>query len=126
MVSLPCLEELIHILPAACTLLFSDPLKLLLIGDVMKTQNRLQHLMEKGSCLHVVKAIFLLAVTVNPFYPCDQFKAQSYAGPAVHAPLLCREMGKGVLVPVFDVLREGEAFLEELLKGTGQRDDVKE
>lgn len=112
------LQQLMKILPQDSILLFSDPLKLILAGDVTRTYDSLQQLARIGIRSLVSREIHLLAITVNPFYPQYNPVEGGYEGASIDADLLKKKVGSGALVPVYDVVKDGPLFVEGLLAVT--------
>jgi hypothetical protein len=96
-------------------LLFRDPVKLLLCGDLPKMRSILQDYTVKGGKVGVRFPLPLLAVTVNPFYPLYNQANGEYTC-AVLDPLQLHQLfGSGLKTPVVDVVRQGGEMLAAII-----------
>lgn len=99
------------------TLVYSDPIKLLVSADVKILANILAGLKEKGLKVGVKKGIKLLAITLNPYYPQFRFTSEDYSAAYVDKKELYEKIAQRVAVPVYNVLEEGgEKLYGEILK----------
>ncbi|MFZ5946300.1 MAG: hypothetical protein ACOYVD_19595 [Bacillota bacterium] len=90
-------------------LVFSDPIKLLVCGEISTISKILFKLKEKGLHIGVKKSIQIIAITVNPYYPQFRFTSDDYTEAFVDKELLYSEIAKNIDVPVYDVVKEGGA-----------------
>ncbi|MBS4023003.1 MAG: hypothetical protein KGZ79_11405 [Dethiobacter sp.] len=88
-------------------LVFHDPVKLLLCGDLEKMAAKLLHYNKKGGRVGVHSPLPLLAVTVNPFYPHYNKVNGHYGSAMLHADNLWQAFNSGLTVPVVDIVRQG-------------------
>lgn len=100
-------------------LLFPDPLRLLVSGEPLVPFNHFQRLEKEGFEIWVQRKPSLLAITLNPFYPLYRQSSGAYAPAYVDGQLLLRKMRERLIVPVFDLLAEGDAGLMEVLANRG-------
>ncbi len=96
-------------------LIFSDPLKLLVAGNVVSTTGILDKLADSDIQVCVLKRIPLLAVTVNPFYPQYRLENNSYRAAYIDFHRLQTTVRNKVTVPVYNVKRQGADKLVDLL-----------
>ena len=86
-------------------LVFDDPLKLLLAGDIRQVASAVHSVRQMGWCLACIRVPRLVAVTSNPFYPA--FDGSVYSGGAIDGVELQKAIGVGLRTPVIDVVRDG-------------------
>lgn len=96
--------------------LFEDPVKLLLSGDVVTAHRFIEQVAHRGSQVGYRRALPLLAVTVNPFYPCCRYGTHDYQPAYIDRKRLLSGIKASVDVPVFDVVREGPEELAGVLE----------
>lgn len=88
-------------------LVFHDPIKILIAGNVTKTSDYLKKLQQHGIDVFVKKKIKLIAITVNPFYPRYRYEASDYEAAYVEKEELLAKMRSALKVPVYDVCQDG-------------------
>jgi hypothetical protein len=94
------------------TVLFDDPLKLLLAGDIRRVAEKVASARAAGVRLICSRVPRLAAVTSNPFYPA--YDGTVYSGSTVDAAGLQTALRAALTVPVVDVVRDGgEALFAE-------------
>lgn len=117
-ISQRCLEYLLqnsHKIQGKC-LLFSDPIKMILSGDMQKNSKIYASLIEKGLILGVLKEVRLLAITVNPYYPRYCPASGDYEAAYVDHAELYNAVKEASGVPVYDVVQEGaEKLLHHII-----------
>jgi len=98
-------------------LVFGDPMKLLLAGEI-KSVHRILDTLEKGGIrVGVEKQVRLLAVTVNPYFPKYRYNKGDYEADYVDKDELLRSITESVRVPCFDVVAQGgEGVFGELMR----------
>ncbi len=95
------------------TVLFDDPLKLLLAGDIRRVAEKVASARSAGVRLICRRVPRLAAVTSNPFYPA--YDGTVYSGSTVDAAGLQTALRAALSVPVVDVVRDGgEALFTEV------------
>ncbi|MFZ5642443.1 MAG: hypothetical protein ACOY46_02485 [Bacillota bacterium] len=94
---------------------FEDPVKLLL-SDVTSAHRFIEKVFMKGGSVGYIRALPLIAVTVNPFYPSCRYGTHSYQEDYVDRDLLLGKIKSAVEVPVFDVVSQGPEELAALLE----------
>jgi len=89
------------------SLVFQDPIKVLLTDEPVLVYEQIDALRDCGITVSVMKRLPLLAITVSPFYPQYRMDIKSYS-PAFVDPIALEESIKSrVNIPVYDVLRCG-------------------
>lgn len=97
-------------------LVFQDPIKVLLSGNVGDSFTYLQQLESNQREVLIKNKVKLLAITVNPFYPRYRYEANDYEPAYVDKEELISKM-REIKSPVFDVVQEGgDKLLDEILK----------
>jgi hypothetical protein len=91
------------------TIVFDDPLKLLLAGEIRRVADVVAAARAAGAQLACRRVPRLVAVTSNPFYPA--YDGTVYSGGAVDAAGLQRALRSALQVPVVDVVRDGGEVL---------------
>jgi hypothetical protein len=94
----------------------TTPLQLIPGGSLNTTLGTLCSWSDSGGSWSVDRHIFLLAMTVNPFYPAYRFTGASYEDAYVDASELVRTVKSKVGVPVFDVRTDGSEKLWHILE----------
>lgn len=98
------------------TLVFNDPVKIMLSGNVGNVYRKMETLQQRGVFLAVRKGLPLIAVTANPFYPRYRYEAADYEPAYVESKSLLGALRKAVGVPVYDVVSEGvESLVDRIL-----------
>lgn len=92
-------------------LIFSDPIKLMLSGDVGRNAEVFAGLVKKGVTLGIVKKLRLFAVTVNPYYPRYRISGGYYEAAYIDHTELYNAVKESSQVPVYDVVSAGAAKL---------------
>jgi hypothetical protein len=92
-------------------IIFPDPIKLLVAGDINKVHNLLVKLSQKGLTIGVKKQIKLIAITINPYYPKYRFNSDDYEANYVDKEELYGALAKKVPVKVYNVVEQGGAGL---------------
>lgn len=97
-------------------LLFADPIKLLLSGEIGSMHRILEQLAGRSICVGVGRAVPPLAVTVNPYYPLYRYNSRDYEPGYVDADELLAQVSAGTDIPCYDVLRQGgEALFRRVI-----------
>ncbi len=91
-----------------------DPLGLLLAGEPIRVVQTVRRLREAGMDLSLLKAVPLLAVTVNPFYP-KRVKGAGFAAAYVDRRALKERISAVVSAPVVDIETQGPEALVRVL-----------
>ena len=104
------LEELTDMytdLPGGKSLIFADPLKLLIAGDATRIKKALYDL--SGACtgVGVAEANKLLAITVNPYYPKYRYESEDYQAAYIDGDELLATVSERVSVSCYDVIKQG-------------------
>ncbi|MBP1654645.1 MAG: hypothetical protein H6Q28_1201 [Bacteroidetes bacterium] len=89
----------------SATVLFDDPLKLVLAGDIRRVAEKVAYARSAGVRLICRRVPCLAAVTSNPFYPA--YDGTVYSGSSVDAAVLQTALRAALTVPVVDVVRDG-------------------
>jgi hypothetical protein len=87
------------------TVLFDDPLKLVLAGDIRRGAEQVASARSAGVRLTCRRVPRLAAVTSNPFYPA--YDGTVYSGSTVDAAELQMALRAALSVPVVDVVKDG-------------------
>ncbi|MCG0276091.1 MAG: hypothetical protein L5655_08025 [Thermosediminibacteraceae bacterium] len=117
-VSQPVLNKLVEILDnrlQGFTIILSDPIKLLISGQPSKIMDMIKKIESLKGRIEVLKKVPVLAVTINPFYPCYSFEKGLYEPAYVDEKFLKEEMKKAISLPVFDVIKDGSESLIKIL-----------
>lgn len=96
-------------------LAFTDPTKLLVTGNERLFEILTERLPELGVFVGVVKAIPMLAVTVNPFYSEYRYETKTYQPAYVDAIRLQLAVQRGIRAPVYNVIKQGAGKLVDVL-----------
>lgn len=88
-------------------IVLADPLRLLLAGEPLRTAGLLDAMADHGINVAVKRAVQLLAVTVNPFYPLWRYESDDYQPAYIDAERLQKEVQAAVTTPVVDIKRDG-------------------
>lgn len=86
-------------------IVFNDPITLLLSGEPRITIELLSRLMQLQIVISYRKAIYLSAITVNPFYP--EYHGTTYTPAYVDKFFLPTEMSRTVKTPAFNIVDSG-------------------
>lgn len=111
--------DALHVLAASAEmrsvrrLEFSDPLRLILAGDVIRTAAALAVIRNLGIEVVFSTSPALVSITVNPYYP--SFSGSTYSAAYLPAGDLVRALRQRLRVPVTDVVAEGAATLLDRL-----------
>lgn len=98
---------------------FQDPIKILISGNVAVNFTTIQQLQKNQIKVLLANKVDLLAITVNPFYPRFRYEANDYEPAYVDKRELLTRMRENVKSPVFDVFQDGgDKLLAEILKKT--------
>ena len=97
-------------------LIFDDPLKLLLAGEAAQMWGYLRELSDASVGIGVERAIKLLAMTVNPYYPKYRYRKTDYEEAYVDKDELLKTVGDSVKIPCYDVLKQGGAEIFQMIK----------
>ncbi|KJS21058.1 MAG: hypothetical protein VR72_12110 [Clostridiaceae bacterium BRH_c20a] len=92
-------------------LIFPDPIKLMVIGDINKIHNIFAQLKHKGIEIGVRKPIKIIALTINPYYPKYRFNSDDYEVSYVDKEKLYEAIAGKVSVNVYNVVEEGGKML---------------
>ncbi|MFZ7102819.1 MAG: hypothetical protein ACOWWO_09180 [Peptococcaceae bacterium] len=102
------------------TLLYADPIKLLLSMDTNKMAELLDGIKASGLRVGVRKPVKLLAVTINPYYPQFRFTSDDYQAAYVDKLKLYEMIKTSVAAPVYNVMEQGGRELyKNILKTVG-------
>ena len=99
-------------------LLFDNPLKLLLAGEINQTHAALDE-MEQGLKMEigVQKTVKVIAVTVNPYYPKYHYTTHDYEAAFVDKTALLDAIGSCMDLPCYNVMVDGgNGLLREIYK----------
>ncbi|MFZ7103507.1 MAG: hypothetical protein ACOWWO_12765 [Peptococcaceae bacterium] len=97
--------------------IFPDPIKLLISGDVNRVHNLLNQFKKAGVNIGVRKQIKIIAVTVNPYFPKYRFNHDDYEAAYIDKEELQEEIALNVPVPVYNIVEEGgERLLQSITK----------
>jgi len=98
-------------------LIFPDPSKILISGDINRIYASLRSLEAAGAFWGVAKPITPLAVTVNPFYPRLRYTGKGYDPAYVNRELLYESISQKIKIPCFNTfLHGGSGLLMEVNK----------
>lgn len=92
-------------------LIFSDPIKLMLSGEMGRNAEIFAGLVQKGVTLGLVKKLRLFAVTVNPYYPRYRISGGHYEAAYIDHAQLYNAVKEKSKVPVYDIAKSGAAKL---------------
>ncbi|MFZ5650523.1 MAG: hypothetical protein ACOY4I_06685 [Bacillota bacterium] len=95
---------------------FEDPVKLLLSGSVINARGFVENAARRGGRVGYRRPLPLVAVTLNPFYPCYRYETGDYCPAYVDGDLLLSRVRAGMNIPVFDIVREGPEGLAGTIK----------
>lgn len=93
------------------TLLFENPMSLLLSGEYAHVCSSIDRLRSSGVTLGVTRAVHLVAVTVNPYYPRYRVSNRYYEPAYVDKDALLAAISKSVDAPVYNIKEQPPAFL---------------
>ena len=93
----------------SATVLFDDPLKLVLAGDIRRVAEQVASARSAGVRLICRRVPRLAAVTSNPFYPA--YDGTVYSGSTVDPAELQTALRAALSVPVVDVVKDGGEVL---------------
>ena len=99
-------------------LIFDNPLKLLLAGEINQTNAAVQE-MEQGLKMEigVEKTLKVIAVTVNPYYPKYHYTTHDYEAAFVDKAALQKAIGASMGFPCYNVMEDGgKGLLQEINK----------
>ena len=88
-------------------LIFEDPIKLFLTGEAVAVRKALKELSFASVDIGVKKAVKLLAMTVNPYYPKYCQGRAGYEEAYIDAEKLLEGVGGSIKIPCYDVVRHG-------------------
>ncbi|WP_227767147.1 hypothetical protein [Zhaonella formicivorans] len=115
-----CWPELVKFLleqDSKPALVFADPIKILISGNVTQSYQYIRTLQKHGIKVLLKQQVELLAITVNPFYPRYRYEANDYEPAYVDKQLLLQSMRENIGVPVFDVMQDGgKNLLQQILQ----------
>lgn len=109
--------------PSQPTLIFVNPVSLLLCGDLLKMAGLLKQHVKNGGQAGLSRSLPLLAVTVNPFYPKYHEANREYVGAWVDKQELRAIMAARLKTAVVDVMSEGGDRLYSLVMDFFVRDN---
>lgn len=119
-VSYSCLKQLIDGLlsqPVRPSLVFADPIKLVVSQDFFAIKIVLDRWREEGGSLALLNSLPLLMVTLNPFYPAYCDSTRSYTAAFIDGDTLREKLSRRLRVRVVDVKKpEAQKILQELLE----------
>lgn len=110
-VSQDCMERLINLLSSGSIICFTDPLKLLISGELERTCQLMKRFMKKDISVCTLRSLPLLLVTVNPFFPRSRRYTGKFEADYVEADMLLQVMKKQLDTAVFDIVKEKDSFL---------------
>ena len=111
-----CLKQLLQWpFPPDTAYIFSDPAKLIVGGNLETVTQFVETVARRGGVVGYKKALPLLAVTVNPFYPNYRCDTHLYQPAYVDRAELLGHVSAMVKAPVFDVAAGGGEDLAALL-----------
>lgn len=109
------LEKFVEMSKSTPALVLTDPVKLLLNRDWLKTARLLERYRRLGGEIYVLNHLPLLAITINPFFPDYSPASYQYTPGFVDAIKLHRAISGSVSTPVVDVVRQGGGELARVL-----------
>ncbi|MBS3977768.1 MAG: hypothetical protein KGZ75_13790 [Syntrophomonadaceae bacterium] len=116
-VSLNCLAELLPWMSEKLSsVIFRDPVKLMVTGDVVAVTNFIDQVEAKGGQVGYLWPLKLIAVTVNPFYPRYRYEYADYLAEYVDARHLYSAMAQALSVPVYDIFVHGVEELAQKIR----------
>jgi len=95
------------------SILFDDPVMLLLTDTPEKTMEQIDRLLAMKIKILFGRSIALSAVTINPFYP--EYNGMTYSTSYIDRITLHTEMKKILSAPVFDIVQNGADELWNLV-----------
>lgn len=95
--------------------IFSDPTKLILGNDVAMVHDFLEWTTLKEGSVSYKKALPLVAITVNPFYPNFRYETNNYEPAFVDREKLLTHVSALISVPVLDVVSDGCEQLAKII-----------
>ncbi|MCF8012606.1 MAG: hypothetical protein K9L17_14215 [Clostridiales bacterium] len=115
----PCLDTILHMpFPEGIKYYFSDPVKLIVGNDLQQIHNLFEKVLARKGKIYFQKNLNLLAITINPFYPCYDFKLKTYEAAYVDREQLRNCVTKKVNLPVIDTAMDNNntlIFLQDFL-----------
>ncbi|MBS4031932.1 MAG: hypothetical protein KGZ63_11020 [Clostridiales bacterium] len=109
------LTETLSQCPSLPGLVFSNPIKLLLCGDLLKMSLLIRDYCREGGNVGVRSPLSLLSVTINPFYPLYNKANREFVKSWLDADEMWSTMSSRLKTPVVDVVRQGEDALYQLV-----------
>ncbi|MEW6663221.1 MAG: hypothetical protein ACOY9Y_15395 [Bacillota bacterium] len=115
-ISLNCMEELLpYVNIKLSSIIFRDPVKVMVTDDVVLVANFIDQVEAKGGQVGYLCPLKLIAVTVNPFYPRYRYEHADYQPAYVDADHLRQVMAQALSVPVYDIFVQGVEGLAQQL-----------
>jgi hypothetical protein len=99
-------------------LLFDNPFKLLLAGEINATRYDLDKI-ENNIEIGVQKPVNVIAVTVNPYYPKYRYNSNDYEEAFVDKKALINAVQENLPVPCYNAVESPYELLGEILKLSG-------
>jgi len=99
-------------------LIFPNPIKILISGDVNRIHASLNTLTSSGAHWGIAKPIKPIAMTINPFYPRLRYNSKGYDPAYVDRELLYESISTHINIPCFDVVQHGGNGLYRELRAT--------
>jgi len=96
-------------------IIIPNPSHLLIGSDPISLMDILFEMKNFEINLKVVKAIPILAITINPFYPLYRYENNKYENSWVNREELYKKIKTSVSLPVIDIVREGSNNLSEII-----------
>lgn len=89
------------------TLIFADPVKVLLVSDLLEAAQTLKAFRGRGGKVYVRSSLTLLGIIINPFYPAYNEANREFSPAWLDAERLRREVAAATAAPVIDVIKDG-------------------
>ena len=101
-------------------LLFPDPMKVILSGEIGRVEDSLGKLARAGVTTRVAKTVQTLLVTINPFYPQYRMNLQRYEAAYVDKDALQKSIAAQLQIPCFNVMQQGGQGIWQALQNAMQ------
>ncbi len=109
-----CLKKLMQMpFPDSTNYVFADPIKTIIGNDLELVHDFLAEIDRRGGVFRYKRAVPLLAVTVNPYYPKFRYETNNYEPAFVDRDSLLANVAAKIDVPAFDIVAEGCEKLAE-------------
>jgi hypothetical protein len=98
------------------TIVFRDPVKLMLTGDLPAAVSFIELVQTMGGTVGYIFPLQLIAVTINPFYPKFRYEFGDYQAEYIDAKRLYIAMAQALSVPVYDIFVHGVEEIAEKIR----------